>query len=68
MTETMAKEFISNAKASRTVWDGKYERYYSVNGVSFVNKEDNLIRTAFKEEQFNDEVNKIMEVLEKYGI
>lgn len=68
VSEQMAKEFINNAKASRTVWSGQYERYYSVEGVSFVNNEENLIRTAFRREQFNDEVNKIMEVLNKYGI
>lgn len=68
VSERQAKEYINNAKASRTVWNGKFERYYSAEGVSFVNNETKSIRTAFSKGQFNDEVNKIMEALKKYGI
>lgn len=68
VTVEMAKDYIQNAKASRTVWKGEFERYYSVEGVSFVNKEEGLIRTAFSKEEFNDEVKKIIEVIQKYGI
>ena len=67
VSEDEAKGYIKNAKASRTVWKGQFERYYSYDGVAFVSNEEMLIRTAFSEKQFNDEVKKIMEVLKKYG-
>lgn len=68
VTEIEAKKYITNAKVSRTVWKGQFERYYSQEGVAFVSNDNNLIRTAFKKNQFDDEVIKIMEVLKKYGI
>ena len=68
VSESVAKEFIINAKASRTVWDGEFERYYSEKGAAYVDNVNKHIRTSFKEEQFNDEVKEIVEVLKKYGI
>lgn len=67
VSENEAKRYIKNAKASRTVWKGQFERYYSYDGVAFVSKDEMLIRTAFSKRQFNDEVEKIVEVLKKYG-
>lgn len=68
VTEDMAKEFIRNAKASRTVWKGQFERFYSYDGATYVDNENKLIRTSFKKEQFKGDVSEIMEVLKKYGI
>ena len=68
ITEAEAKSFITNAKASRTVWKGSFERYYSVEGASYINIDGNEIRTAFKAQEFSEETKKIIEVLKKYGI
>lgn len=68
VSENVAKEFIRNAKVSRTVWNGQFERFYSYEGVTYVDNENKLIRTAFKKEQFKGDATEIMEVLKKYGI
>ena len=68
VTEDMAKEFINNAKVSRTVWNGQFERFYSDDGAAYVDNKDSLIRTAFKKEQFKGDATEIMEVLKKHGI
>lgn len=52
---------------SHTVWKGQFERYYSDKGVAYVNLQGNYIRTAFKPEEYVGDVEKIMEVLKKYG-
>lgn len=62
-----AKSYIRNAVVSETVWKGRFERYYSLNGVAYVNKNNLQIRTAFKPEQYNKTVQRVMEVLRKYG-
>lgn len=62
-----AKSFISNAVISETVWNGRFERYYSYDGVAYVNKNNLQIRTAYKPEQYTKTVQKVMEVLKKYG-
>lgn len=62
-----AKSFIENAVISETVWTGRFERYYSYDGVAYVNKNNLQIRTAFKAEQYKKTVQKVMEVLKKYG-
>ena len=62
-----AKSFIENAVISETVWTGRFERYYSYDGVAYVNKNNLQIRTAFKAEQYKKMVQKVMEVLKKYG-
>lgn len=68
VSEDEAKSYIKEAKVSRTVWGGKFERYYSENGVAYVNQVENIIRTAFKSSEYDDEVRKILEVIKKYGI
>lgn len=54
VTAEEARSFIKNAKVSATVWNGEFERYYSVDGVVYFKVEQNLIRSAFKPKEFND--------------
>lgn len=61
-----AISFIENAKASITVWGGRFERYYSTKGVVYVDKEKMSIRTAYKSSEFTDSTNDIMEVIKKW--
>lgn len=63
-----AVNYIKKAKASRTVWNGKYERYYSSDGVVYVNLEEKIIRTTFSKREFDEITIQILEVLEKYGV
>ncbi len=67
VTREEAVGFINEAKVSRTVWQGQYERYYSNAGVAYVNVNENYIRTAFKEAEFDEAARNIMKVVKKYG-
>lgn len=58
-----AKEYIANAKVSVTVWAGRYERYYGEAGTVYVDLANQLIRTAYKREEYKGDVLKILEVL-----
>ena len=62
-----AKSFIQKAIISETVWKGRFERYYSIDGVAYVNKNNLQVRTAYKPEQYTKTIQKVMEVLKKYG-
>lgn len=68
VTAEEARSFIKNAKVSATVWNGEFERYYSVDGVVYFKVEQNIIRSAFKPKEFNDTLKSIMKILEKFGI
>ena len=48
--------------------NGRFINYYGPNGATYVDTENNNIRTAFKKEQFDAPTLKIREVAEKYGI
>ena len=58
-----AKTFIKNAKFSETVWKGRFERYYSVDGVVYVNKNNLQIRTAFKGDEIKGVTKRAIEVV-----
>lgn len=62
-----AISYIKNAKLSVTVWKGKFERYFGEEGATYVDLEKNLIRTAFKKDEFDDVVKKVLEVLKNNG-
>lgn len=61
-----AIQFIKDAKMSLSVWNGKFERYYSYKGVSYVEVETNTIRTSFKKHQFDDDMQKIIYEVKKW--
>lgn len=62
-----AKRFIKNSSFSTTVWNGRYERYYSHEGATYVDRWENNIRTAFKKDEFDNKTKGYMEVLKKHG-
>lgn len=62
-----AKSYITNAYFSETVWNGKFERYYSEHGIAYVNRNNLQIRTAFQGEQIKGSAKKALEVMKKYG-
>lgn len=57
------KTWIKQATFSINVWNGKYERYFGSNGVVYVNLEENLIRTAYRREDFTKNISDSLEVL-----
>ncbi len=68
VTKEEALQWVKNAKISATVWGGQYERYYSLEGASYVNIERHYIRTAYKKKQFDDNMQAIMEVIKEYEL
>lgn len=63
VTEGEARSYISNAVFTTTRWKGKYTDYFSVDGAAYVDNDSNLIRTAFKKEQYDDRIKAAMEVI-----
>lgn len=68
VTKEQAIQWIKDAKISVTVWNGKFERYYSENGSVYVNIENGDIRTAFSKDQYDEITISILEVLKEYGL
>lgn len=66
--EAQAKQWIKDSIFSATVWNGEFERYYSVQGAVYVDWKNKLIRTAFSSSEFGKNETLLMEVLKKYGI
>ena len=58
-----AKGFIRRASFSETVWKGQFERYYSEDGAAYVRTSDAFIRTAFKREEYSDNILKALEIV-----
>ena len=62
VTVEEAQTFVKNARMTVTVWGGAYERYYGDQGSSYVYTKTGLIRTAFKEEEYQDDIKYALEV------
>lgn len=62
-----ARSIIQNASFSETVWKGQYERYYSSEGMAYVDLGTLKIRTAYKGDQVIGSTKKAIEVMKKYG-
>lgn len=58
-----AIQYIENSRIKMTVWQGRYENYYSDEGATYVDTKTKTIRTAFKNLEYDEKVKKIMEVL-----
>ena len=67
VTRAEAERYIRESDISLTRWNGRFVNYYGPNGATYVDVENKNIRTAFKKEQFDEQVLKIREVVEKYG-
>lgn len=60
-----AERFIREADVSVTKWNGRFVNYYGPNGATFVDVENNNIRTAFRKEQFDERTKRMREVLKE---
>lgn len=65
ISEAQAKEFIQQAAISVTVWNGRFERYYSQNGVAYVDLLKKEIRTAYGKAEYDASTQALMEALEQ---
>ena len=67
VTEQEAKSFIRNAVASVSAWKGQRLYYYSNEGTAYIDTTQNLIKTAFKKEQYGNKIKTLLEEMSKYG-
>lgn len=65
VTEEQAIRWIKNAKISATVWDGQYERFYGDEGTVYLRLSDNLIRTAFSADEYDEYIRNLLKEVEK---
>lgn len=61
-----AVSFVKDAEVSISRWGGQFENYYSKSGAAYVNVKTNIIRTAFRSDEYDDHTKEMMEVLEKW--
>lgn len=61
ITKEEAIEFIKQSEIKMTVWQGRYENYYSETGIVYIDTKTNTIRTAFKTDEFDETSLKILE-------
>lgn len=66
VTHEQAKQWITEAKISVTVWNGWHEKYYGTDGCVYVDKKRNIIRTAYSEQEYDETIKDVLEVL-KHG-
>ena len=61
-----AVSFVEDAEASVSRWGGQFENYYSKSGAAYIDVKANVIRTAFRSDEYDDRIKEMMEVLEKW--
>lgn len=68
VTREQAIQWLREAKISVSVWNGRYLRYYGINGTVYVDTLKSIIRTAYSSEQYGNDVKAILEVILKNGL
>lgn len=68
VTQAQAKQWILEAKISVTVWNGQFERYYGENGAVYVNIKNHSIRTAYSQDEYDENIRALMEVIKENGL
>lgn len=63
VTKKEAISFIKNSKLKMTVWQGRYENYYSDEGASYVDTKEKIIRTSFHSDEYDEKTKKYLEVI-----
>ncbi len=66
ITEEEAKEYITNALFSVSVWNGRYKRYYGEFGATYVDVPNKKIRTSFSRNEFDQKTIELIEVYNKW--
>ena len=70
MTDDEVRGYMSEAKVMFVQWGGARQRFVSEKGMAVITKKDDewIYKTAWKEADFDEEADKIMEVLKKHGL
>jgi SPP1 gp7 family putative phage head morphogenesis protein len=67
VTREEAEKFIEEAKVSIERWNGRFINYYGENGSVYLDREKKIIRTAFKNGEYDERTKKFMEVVLNAG-
>ena len=68
VTEREARNFIKNAYFAIIKYNGTSYNYYGEEGAAFVRTDLKTIRTAFKSQEYDSKIKKLIEVLKnEYG-
>lgn len=67
VTREEAEQFMRDALVSITRWNGRFVNFYGEKGAVYIDKEKKVIRTAFKEEEFDEKINNFIKVVLNYG-
>lgn len=67
VTRAEAERFMKEATIMVERWNGRFRNYYGPNGAVYLDIQRKNIRTAFKADEYDDTVKKILEVREKNG-
>ena len=68
VSEEQAKQYIRNAKISVTVWGGRFERYYGVDGSAYVSILQKRIRTAYSSEEYTENMQSLIQEMKNNGL
>ncbi|HJC73202.1 MAG TPA: hypothetical protein H9698_10495 [Candidatus Ruthenibacterium merdavium] len=68
VTQAQAKQWILEAKISVTVWNGQFERYYGESGAVYVDIKSHSIRTAYAQDEYDENMRTLMEVIKENGL
>lgn len=63
ITKDEAISYVKNSKLKMTVWQGKYENYYSDNGTTYIDTKNKIIRSSYSSVEYDERTKKIMEVI-----
>lgn len=58
-----ADRFIREATFTAERWNGRFLNYYGPNGAVYLDVQNKLIKTAFKTEEFDEKITKMLEAL-----
>ena len=70
ITDDEIRGYMKNAKVMGIQWQGLRRLYISNDGVSLINRvgDDWVFKTAWKREDFDEEFDKIIEVIKNVGL
>lgn len=66
VTKEEAQEFIRDADFTLTRWNGRFVNYYGKHGATFVDVENKIIKTSFKEDEFDERTKEMRKAVEDY--
>lgn len=58
-----ADKFVEDAIVSVSRWNGRFENYYGDAGAAYVDRQLKMIRTAFRNDEYDKKIKKLLEII-----